>query len=144
MSRNPRIPIISADVGGVWHWNRYGSSGTVVHEAEWDSGMRTAGRGVAVIGAGSSGTRVVSTLQPEAARTTHFTRTPQWVMSGPLGEKRRPTVKKAEDRDFILGPEAACAAWSPPPARHVRQRCASRAVPDRNNTSPRPGDRQPS
>lgn len=69
-------------------------AGTVVHTAEWDSGVRTAGRRVAVVGTGSSGIQVVSALQPEAAHITHFTRTPQWVMWGPLGKRRRPAVKK--------------------------------------------------
>jgi cation diffusion facilitator CzcD-associated flavoprotein CzcO len=38
-----------------------------------------------VIGTGSTGVQIVSALQPEAARISHFVRTPQWVMWAPMG-----------------------------------------------------------
>ncbi|GAD81754.1 NAD(P)/FAD-dependent oxidoreductase [Nocardia asteroides NBRC 15531] len=56
----------------------------VVHTARWDDGLDTAGRRIAVIGTGSTGVQVVSALQPEAERISHFVRSPQWVMWAPL------------------------------------------------------------
>ena len=50
-----------------------------------------AGKRVAVIGTGSTGTQVFSALQPEAAHITHFARTPQWVMWMPMG-MRQPRI----------------------------------------------------
>ncbi|MFD6221402.1 flavin-containing monooxygenase [Nocardia asteroides] len=59
-------------------------AGDVVHTARWDDGLETAGRRIAVIGTGSTGVQVVSALQPEAERISHFVRSPQWVMWAPL------------------------------------------------------------
>jgi cation diffusion facilitator CzcD-associated flavoprotein CzcO len=60
-------------------------SGDVVHTARWDDDVVTNGRKIAVIGTGSTGVQVVSALQREAKRITHFVRTPQWVMWAPMG-----------------------------------------------------------
>ncbi|MBP2189236.1 flavin-containing monooxygenase [Nocardia goodfellowii] len=58
--------------------------GDVLHTARWDDAVPTAGRRIAVIGTGSTGVQVVSALQPEAARLTHFVRSPQWVIWAPM------------------------------------------------------------
>ena len=58
--------------------------GTVVHTARWDPELETAGKRIAVIGTGSTGVQVVSALQPDAERLTHFVRSPQWVLWAPM------------------------------------------------------------
>ena len=60
-------------------------AGAVVHTAQWDDHIETAGRRIAVLGSGSTGVQVVSALQPSAADLTHFSRTPQWVLWAPMG-----------------------------------------------------------
>jgi len=59
--------------------------GDVVHTARWDHAVVTEGRKIAVIGTGSTGVQIVSALQPEATRISHFVRTPQWVIWAPMG-----------------------------------------------------------
>ncbi|MFE3225221.1 flavin-containing monooxygenase [Nocardia sp. NPDC059228] len=59
-------------------------TGEVLHTARWDDSVATAGRRIAVIGTGSTGVQVVSALQPEAERVTHFVRSPQWVIWAPM------------------------------------------------------------
>lgn len=59
-------------------------TGEVLHTARWDDSVRTSGRRIAVIGTGSTGVQVVSALQPEAERVTHFVRSPQWVIWAPM------------------------------------------------------------
>ncbi|MET8427563.1 NAD(P)/FAD-dependent oxidoreductase [Nocardia sp. NPDC004860] len=61
-----------------------GFTGEVLHTARWDDSVATAGRRIAVIGTGSTGVQVVSALQPEAERVTHFVRSPQWVIWAPM------------------------------------------------------------
>ncbi|MGH3562520.1 MAG: flavin-containing monooxygenase, partial [Mycobacterium sp.] len=65
-------------------------TGAVVHTARW-TGVDTAGKRLAVVGTGSTGVQVFAALQPDAARITHFTRTPQWVLWMPMG-LRQPRV----------------------------------------------------
>jgi cation diffusion facilitator CzcD-associated flavoprotein CzcO len=60
-------------------------AGDVVHTARWDDEIKTEGRRIAVIGAGSTGVQVVSALEPKADSVAHFVRTPQWVMWAPMG-----------------------------------------------------------
>ncbi|RDI65594.1 flavin-containing monooxygenase [Nocardia pseudobrasiliensis] len=59
-------------------------TGDVLHTARWDDAVPTAGRRIAVIGTGSTGVQVVSALQPNARRLTHFVRSPQWVIWAPM------------------------------------------------------------
>ncbi|MGW0048952.1 flavin-containing monooxygenase [Nocardia cyriacigeorgica] len=68
--------------------------GSVVHTARWDDSIVTAGKRIAVIGSGSTGVQVVSALQPDAARLTQFTRTPQWVLWAPMGLPQSRLVAK--------------------------------------------------
>jgi cation diffusion facilitator CzcD-associated flavoprotein CzcO len=58
--------------------------GDVVHTARWDEELVTAGKRIAVIGTGSTGVQIVSALQPEANRISHFVRSPQWVIWAPM------------------------------------------------------------
>ncbi|MGB3698777.1 MAG: NAD(P)/FAD-dependent oxidoreductase [Gordonia sp. (in: high G+C Gram-positive bacteria)] len=74
--QNPSIP----DIPGLDTF-----AGPVIHTARWDEDVQTAGRRVAVIGTGSTGVQVVSALQPEASRLSHFSRTPQWILWAPMG-----------------------------------------------------------
>ncbi|MEV0062431.1 NAD(P)/FAD-dependent oxidoreductase [Nocardia sp. NPDC050718] len=60
-------------------------AGPVVHTARWDEGLDTDGKRIAVIGTGSTGVQVVGALQPRARTVAHFTRTPQWILWGPMG-----------------------------------------------------------
>lgn len=59
--------------------------GDVVHTAQWNDAIETAGRKIAVIGNGSTGVQIVSALQRDAVHITHLVRTPQWVIWAPVG-----------------------------------------------------------
>jgi cation diffusion facilitator CzcD-associated flavoprotein CzcO len=59
--------------------------GDVVHTARWVDEIATAGRRIAVIGAGSTGVQIISALQGDAQKIWHLVRTPQWVMWAPMG-----------------------------------------------------------
>ncbi|MFD6352373.1 flavin-containing monooxygenase [Nocardia tengchongensis] len=59
-------------------------TGDIVHTARWDDSLETTGKRIAVLGTGSTGVQVVSALQPEAERITHFVRSPQWVIWAPM------------------------------------------------------------
>ncbi|MTE16049.1 flavin-containing monooxygenase [Nocardia aurantiaca] len=59
-------------------------TGDILHTARWDDTVATSGRRIAVLGTGSTGVQVVSALQPEAERITHFVRSPQWVIWAPM------------------------------------------------------------
>ncbi|CAM3861976.1 flavin-containing monooxygenase [Smaragdicoccus niigatensis] len=72
---HPAIP----DIDGLESFD-----GPVVHTARWDDDLVTDGKRIAVIGTGSTGVQVVSALQSGAAQVTHFTRTPQWILWGPM------------------------------------------------------------
>lgn len=68
--------------------------GPVVHTARWDPDLDTRGTRVGVIGTGSTGTQVVSALQPEASRLLHFARSPQWILWAPM-DVRQPALLTA-------------------------------------------------
>ncbi|MHA3020947.1 flavin-containing monooxygenase [Mycobacterium sp. BMJ-28] len=72
---HPHVPAIPG-------MERFG--GPVVHTAQWDPGLQTAGRRIAVIGTGSTGVQVVSALQPQAGAVLHFARSPQWILWAPM------------------------------------------------------------
>lgn len=56
-------------------------AGEVVHTSRWpDGGVEFAGRRVAVIGTGSSGVQLITTIAPEVASLAVFQRTPNWVV----------------------------------------------------------------
>jgi cation diffusion facilitator CzcD-associated flavoprotein CzcO len=58
--------------------------GPIIHTARWDPNMQTAGRRIAVIGAGSTGVQLVSAVQPQADAIIHFARSPQWILWAPM------------------------------------------------------------
>ncbi|MCM6777603.1 NAD(P)/FAD-dependent oxidoreductase [Nocardia sp. CDC159] len=62
--------------------------GPIVHTARWHHDLPTAGRRIAVIGAGSTGVQVVSALQPDAETVVHFARSPQWILWAPIGARQ--------------------------------------------------------
>ncbi len=70
-------------------------TGDVVHTARWDDNVETSDRRIAVVGNGSTGVQVVSALQTEAARITHFVRTPQWVIWTPMRLRQPALVSSA-------------------------------------------------
>ena len=53
--------------------------GDLFHTAKWED-VPLAGRRVGVLGTGSSGSPVVSTVAEEASSVLHFARTPQWML----------------------------------------------------------------
>jgi cation diffusion facilitator CzcD-associated flavoprotein CzcO len=55
-------------------------AGEMFHTARWDHSVELSGRRVGVIGQGSTGTQVVTSLAGTAAHLTLFQRTPQWVV----------------------------------------------------------------
>ena len=73
-------------------------TGAVVHTAQWDDELDTAGARVAVIGTGSTGVQVVSALQPDAASLAHYTRSPQWMLWAPMSLPQLPGVASVFDR----------------------------------------------
>ena len=72
---------------GVLHHPRYPDidgidtfDGAIFHTARWDHSVPLDNRRIGVIGNGSTGVQIISALAHRAARITHFTRTPQWIM----------------------------------------------------------------
>jgi cation diffusion facilitator CzcD-associated flavoprotein CzcO len=87
-------------------------AGPAFHSARWDHSVELYGRRVGVIGAGSSGTQIVTDLGLRGVEITHFIRRPQWIMVrenpaiswweravlplpgvGPLWDRRQRTMK---------------------------------------------------
>lgn len=67
-------------------------AGTVVHTARWDHEIDTDAKNVAVIGTGSTGVQIFSSLQPAAASITHYVRSPQWVLWAPMSLRQSAIV----------------------------------------------------
>ncbi len=72
---------------GVLHHPRYPDiegmdsfAGALFHSARWDHSVPLDGRKIAVIGTGSTGVQIVSTLSKRAERVVHFQRSPQWIL----------------------------------------------------------------
>ena len=57
--------------------------GPVLHTAQWDHAVATAGKRVGLIGNGSSGTQLTVALARWVAQLSIFQRTPQWVLPVP-------------------------------------------------------------
>ncbi|GAB2719425.1 flavin-containing monooxygenase [Kitasatospora kifunensis] len=74
---NPRVP----DIPGISDF-----TGAAFHSADWEHSVSTAGKRVAVIGSGSTGTQLTCSLAAESARFLLFQRTAQWVF--PLPNRR--------------------------------------------------------
>jgi 4-hydroxyacetophenone monooxygenase len=53
--------------------------GEIVHPARWPEDLSLKGKRVAVIGNGSTGIQMVSAIAQQAAHTSVFQRTPQWI-----------------------------------------------------------------
>lgn len=53
--------------------------GEIVHPARWPADLSLEGKRVAVIGNGSTGIQMVSAIAQQAAHTSVFQRTPQWI-----------------------------------------------------------------
>ena len=78
-------------------------AGRIVHTGHWPhEGVDFSGRRVAVIGTGSSGVQLIPEIAAEAAHTTVFQRTPNYVLPArnrPL--TAREVLHAQEDREFI-------------------------------------------
>jgi cation diffusion facilitator CzcD-associated flavoprotein CzcO len=74
--------------------------GPVIHTAQWDHAVATAGKRVGLIGNGSSGTQLTVALATTVARLTIFQRTPQWIL--PVPNEAIPPRKRLALR-FIPG-----------------------------------------
>lgn len=55
-------------------------AGTVLRPNDWDDSYDAAGKRIAVIGTGSSGTQITGALSPSALQLNVFQRTPAWVL----------------------------------------------------------------
>jgi cation diffusion facilitator CzcD-associated flavoprotein CzcO len=56
-------------------------AGPLMHSARWDTDVDLAGKDVAIVGTGSSGTQIVRALAPVVRRLYVFQRDPGWVMT---------------------------------------------------------------
>jgi len=63
------------DIPGLEHF-----AGTAFHSSDWRSGVKLAGKNVAVIGTGASAIQIVPQIAREAGRLYLFQRTPAWVL----------------------------------------------------------------
>ena len=54
--------------------------GAIFHSARWKHTVPLDEKRIAIIGTGSTGVQLVSTLSGRASKLTHFQRTPQWIM----------------------------------------------------------------
>ena len=93
---------------GVLHHPRYpviegmdSFEGAIFHSARWDHSVPLDGTKIAVIGTGSTGVQIVSTLATRASELTHFQRSPQWI----LPVEDRPFTEE-ERESFRNDPEA--------------------------------------
>lgn len=67
---NPRFPNFA---------NQAAFKGTIVHPNRWPEDLDLTGKRVAVIGNGSTGVQLLSSVAEKAAHVTVFQRTPQWI-----------------------------------------------------------------
>jgi cation diffusion facilitator CzcD-associated flavoprotein CzcO len=71
---HPRLPVIAG-------LNSF--EGQAFHSAQWPDSIDLHGKRVAVVGTGSTGVQIVSTIASEVDTLTHFQRTPQWIFPMP-------------------------------------------------------------
>lgn len=71
------------DIPGI---NQY--KGRILHTTDWDHGYDYAGKRIALIGNGSTGTQLMPSVAEKAKSVTAFQRTPQWI--GPMENHRQP------------------------------------------------------
>ncbi|KAH8898674.1 putative monooxygenase [Thozetella sp. PMI_491] len=97
-----------------WQWPQieglHSFEGDLLHSAAWDKDVDLKGKRVAVIGNGSSGIQLVTTIQPVAAHLTTFIRSPTWIattlgqdFAGPNGANFDYT--EAQKREFLEHPD---------------------------------------
>lgn len=68
--------------------------GTIVHPTQWTSELDVRGKRVAVIGNGSTGVQLLAPVAEQAAHTSVFQRTPQWISPRPnYGRPVEPEVR---------------------------------------------------
>src|SRR5260370_3961617 len=54
--------------------------GPAFHSSSWDHSVDLAGKNVAVVGSGASGSQFVPQIAPRTGRLYHFQRTPPWIV----------------------------------------------------------------
>ena len=69
-----------------WKWpdipGLHKFKGKLMHSAAYEEGYALEGKKVAVIGAGSSGVQIVSSIQRKVGRLYHWVRSPIWITAG--------------------------------------------------------------
>lgn len=76
-------------------------AGVLTHSSDWDPALDVTGKRVAVVGTGSSGAHIVSSLAGTASAVTVFQRTPPWVMpiaNEPIPEPVRAALMASPER----------------------------------------------
>lgn len=71
---HPRLP----NIEGLQSYN-----GPAFHTARWDNSAPIKDARVGLIGSGSTGIQIVTAINKQVAKLTHFQRSPQWVMPVP-------------------------------------------------------------
>ncbi|KAL1897462.1 hypothetical protein Sste5346_004200 [Sporothrix stenoceras] len=71
----PKLP----DIPGINEFKANG--GSVFHTANWDHSVDYAGKKVALLGTGSTGTQLASAVAAKAGTLTVYQRTPNWIMN---------------------------------------------------------------
>jgi cation diffusion facilitator CzcD-associated flavoprotein CzcO len=84
-------------------------AGAVFHSARWDHHVRIAGRRAAVIGTGSTGAQIVSSLAGVAAELKLFQRTAQWMV--PMPNPSHSRLTRALHRRFPVLDRLAYDGW---------------------------------
>ena len=64
--------------------------GKIVHSAEWDTGIKLAGKRVALVGNGASANQIGPNIADEVEHLTVITRSPQWISKAPKYGERLP------------------------------------------------------
>ncbi|UZG60222.1 flavin-containing monooxygenase [Rhodococcus opacus] len=114
-------------------------SGIAVHTARWSSDIDLAGKRVALVGNGSSGTQLGRAIASEAERLIAFQRSPHWIrprgrsVTGPVGEGKRWLLESVPNYygwyrfflDYVMGDRDH--------PRMVRQETAEGLVPSPSN-----------
>ncbi len=75
-------------------------SGDWYHTGDWPEGTSLEGKRVGVVGTGSTGTQLITTIAPEVEHLTVFQRTPQYTVpvgNGPVSEEYVTDIKKNYD-----------------------------------------------
>ncbi|KAJ6005156.1 FAD/NAD-P-binding domain-containing protein [Penicillium sp. IBT 35674x] len=80
------VLINSGGILNFWQWPDIKDlrefRGILTHSATWPEDLDLSGKRVAVVGTGSSGIQLITSLQPKAAQLYTWVRTPTWITAG--------------------------------------------------------------